>query len=363
MSDDLQDTPLLEQHRARGAKLAPFAGWRLPMQFEGTLAEHGAVRSDAGAFDVSHLGTVWISGQDAAAVVADSFTNDPWRLEDGASQYTLCCTDDGGIIDDLIVARLEADRFLAVPNAANRAAVMAVLEQAADGRGVELRDETVDWAIIAVQGPRALGLAGALDLEVGGLDFTQVAVQSRHGEQLLVSRTGYTGEPGVELFVPAEAAGRLWGEVLDAGATPCGLGARDTLRLEMGYPLHGNDLDTDVSPFEARLGWTVRLDREGRPPGAAALVAARERGPDRRLWGLRGAGRRAPRAGMRVLDDGAEVGTVTSGSFSPTLGVGIGMALVTTAVEPGHRVSVDVRGREEAFEVVRPPFVDRGPRG
>ena len=363
MSEDLQDTPLLEQHRARGAKLAPFAGWRLPMQFEGTLAEHGAVRSDVGAFDVSHLGTVWIRGQDAAAVVADSFTNDPWRLEDGASQYTLCCTDDGGIVDDLIVARLEADRFLAVPNAANRAAVMAVLEQAADGRGVEVRDETVDWAIVAVQGPRALDLAGALDLEVGGLDFTQVALQSRHGEQLLVSRTGYTGEPGVELFVPAEAAGRLWDEVLDAGATPCGLGARDTLRLEMGYPLHGNDLDTDVSPFEARLGWAVRLDREGRPPGAAALAAARERGPDRRLWGLRGDGRRSPRTGMRVLHDGAEVGTVTSGSFSPTLGVGIGMALVATTVEPGHRVSVDVRGREEAFEVLRPPFVDRGPRG
>jgi aminomethyltransferase len=363
VSDDLQDTPLLEEHRARGAKLAPFAGWRLPVQFEGTLAEHDAVRSDVGAFDVSHLGTVWIVGPDAAAVVADSFTNDPWRLEDGASQYTLCCTDEGGIVDDLIVARLEADRFLAVPNAANRDAVLAVLERAADGRAAEVGDETVDWAVIAVQGPRALDLAGALDLDVSGLDFTQVAMQSRHGEQLLVSRTGYTGEPGVELFVPAASAGRLWDEVLDAGATPCGLGARDTLRLEMGYPLHGNDLSTDVSPFEARLGWTVRLEREGRPPGAAALAAARERGPDRRLWGLRGTGRRAPRTGMRVLDDGAEVGVVTSGSFSPTLGVGIGMALMATTVEPGHRVAVDVRGREEAFEVVRPPFVDSDPRG
>jgi aminomethyltransferase len=363
VSDDLQDTPLLEEHRARGAKLAPFAGWRLPVQFEGTLAEHDAVRSEVGAFDVSHLGTVWIVGPDAAAVVADSFTNDPWRLEDGASQYTLCCTDEGGIVDDLIVARLAVDRFLAVPNAANRDAVLSVLERAADGRSAEVGDETVDWAVIAVQGPRALDLAGALDLEVSGLDFTQVAMQSRHGEQLLVSRTGYTGEPGVELFVPAASAGRLWDEVLDAGATPCGLGARDTLRLEMGYPLHGNDLDTDVSPFEARLGWTVRLEREGRPPGAAALAAARERGPERRLWGLRGTGRRAPRTGMRVLDDGAEVGVVTSGSFSPTLGVGIGMALVATTIEPGHRVVVDVRGREEAFEVVRPPFVDRDPRG
>ncbi len=360
---DLIDTPLVAHHEARGARLAPFAGWRLPLQFEGTLAEHAAVRSDVGAFDVSHLGTVWVTGEDAAAVLADTFTNDPWRLEDGASQYTLCCDDDGGIVDDLIVTRLSGERHLAMPNAANTAAVVAALRRAADGRRAEVRDESRAWAVLAVQGPRALTVAAEVGVDASHLEFTQVATQVRDGQELVVSRTGYTGEPGVELVIPASLAGPLWEAVLDAGASPCGLGARDTLRLEMGYPLHGSDLSVDVLPFEARLGWAVRLERAGSPPGAEALTAARQRGPARRLWGLRGATRRAPRADMRVLHEDREVGRVTSGSFSPTLEVGIGLALLDAAVEPGAQVAVDVRGRPEPFEVVRPPFVDRDPRG
>lgn len=359
---DLQDTPLVTHHEARGAKLAPFAGWRLPMSFEGTLAEHAAVRERVGAFDVSHLGTVWVVGADATAVLADTFTNDPWRLGDGASQYTLCCDEDGGIVDDLIIARLADDRYLTMPNAGNTPAVVAALQAAAAGRRAEIRDESTTWAVLAVQGPQALDLVAALGFDVAHLDFTQVAIAASQRREVVVSRTGYTGEPGIEFVVPASVAGGLWESALEAGATPCGLGARDTLRLEMGYPLHGNDLSVEVTPFEARLGWAVRLDRDGRPPGAQALVAARERGPARRLWGLRGAGRRAPRTGMRVSHAGVEVGEVTSGSFSPTLGVGIGLALLAD-VEPGDDVTVDVRGRQEPFEVLRPPFVDRSPRG
>lgn len=359
---DLQDTPLLEHHQARGAKLAPFAGWRLPMSFEGTLAEHTAVREDVGAFDVSHLGTVWVVGEEAADVLANTFTHDVWRLGDGASQYTLCCDDAGGIVDDLIVVRLTADRYLTMPNAANASRVVAALERAAADRRARVHDESTRWAVLAVQGPRALDLATGLGLDVAHLAFTEATTASRGGEELVVSRTGYTGEPGVELVVPAAVAGEVWEAVLGAGAVPCGLGARDTLRLEMGYPLHGNDLSIEVTPFEARLGWAVRLDREGHPSGERALVAARERGPARRLWGLRGTGRRSPRTGMRVLHSDVEVGEVTSGSFSPTLGVGIGLALLAD-VEPGDHVSVDVRGRQEPFEVQRPPFVDRSPKG
>jgi aminomethyltransferase len=362
VSEDLQDTPLTARHESAGAKLAPFAGWRLPLQFEGTLAEHTAVREDVGVFDVSHLGTVWVTGPDATAVIADTFTNDPWKLADGESQYTLHCDAYGGIVDDLIVARISADRWMAVPNAANRLEVVRDLKVAAAERTADVHDETSRWAVIAVQGPRALDVARAvLGFDAGSLAFTHIAPVEHDGVSLLVSRTGYTGERGVELVVPDEAAVRVWDACLEAGARPCGLGARDTLRLEMGYPLHGNDLTREVLPLEARLGWAVRLDRPGEPQAAAALRASREVGPRRRLLGLRGDTRRAPRAGMTVLHDGAGVGSVTSGSYSPVLGVGIGLALLDDPVAPGDTVAVDVRGREQEFAVVKPPFVDRDP--
>ncbi len=362
VDEGLQDTPLTAHHARAGAKLASFAGWRLPLQFEGTLVEHAAVREDVGVFDVSHLGTVWVTGPDAPGVIADTFTNDPWKLSDGDSQYTLFCAPDGGIVDDLIVARLGPQRWMAVPNAANRAEVVAGLETVAGPRHASVVDETTGWAVIAVQGPNALPLArGVVGRDPGELAFTRIEeLETTHGP-LLLSRTGYTGEPGVELIVPGAAAGAVWQACLDAGARPCGLGARDTLRLEMGYPLHGNDLTREVLPVEARLGWAVRLDREGAPAAADALRASRERGPRRRLLGLLGDSRRAPREGMRVLRDDEEVGTVTSGSFSPIRGVGIGLALLDDPTAPGDRVTVDVRGREQAFEVVKPPFVDRDP--
>jgi aminomethyltransferase len=364
VSDALQDTPLRARHEELGARLAPFAGWRLPLQFSGTRAEHAAVREAVGVFDVSHLGTIWVTGPDAIAVLADAFTNDPWGLTDGDSQYTLCCTEDGGVVDDLIVARLASDRVLAMPNAANNGAVRATLEDAAAPRRAEVDDASTRWAVLAVQGPTSLALAErVLGLDVAGLGWTHVTTVEDEGHDLVVSRTGYTGEPGCEVIAPAAAAVGLWDRLLGAGATPCGLGARDTLRLEMGYPLHGHELAPDRSPFEARMGWAVRLDRDGSPPGAAALRAARERGPSRRVWALKGESRRPPRDGMAVSLGGEAVGTVTSGGFSPTLDVAIGLALLDDPVGPGDRVEVDLRGTPTPFEVLRPPLVDRDPRG
>lgn len=363
----LRPTPLSTRHEAAGAKMAPFAGWSMPLQYAGTVAEHEAVRTAVGAFDVSHLGTVLVTGDDAGAVIAASFTNDPAGLSDGASQYTLCCDERGGIVDDLIVYRLAADRWMTVPNAANTAAVVDRLRQQSRGREAEISDQSADWAILAVQGPVALSTLAAALGELGcAVDPTDVAYlgvveTSVADAQVLLCRTGYTGEVGAEVVVPAATAPGLWDALLAAGAQPCGLGARDTLRLEMGYPLHGNDLSTDVLPGEARLNWAVKLDRDDFV-GRDALLAAKQAGPSRRLWGLRGTSRRPPRTGMRVLDGDREVGTVTSGSFSPTAQVGIGLALLSADVEPGAEVSVDVRGTAVPFEVVRPPFVDRNPK-
>ncbi|MFA9429287.1 glycine cleavage system aminomethyltransferase GcvT [Egicoccus sp. AB-alg2] len=364
---DPRPTPLTARHRAAGAKLAPFAGWDMPLQFAGTVAEHEAVRREVGVFDVSHLGTVWVEGPDAQPTVAASFTNDPRRLGDGASQYTLCCDQRGGIVDDLIVYRLAADRWLAIPNAANTAAVVQRLRERGADRDVRITDESADWAILAVQGPDSLDAVRVAfeslgnDLDPADVPHLGILEVPMGDAPVLVCRTGYTGEVGAELLVPAARAEGLWDALLTAGATPCGLGARDTLRLEMGYPLHGNDLSVDVLPGEARLGWAVKLDRDDFV-GRDALVAAKAAGPARRLWGLRGSGRRPPRAGMTVLDGDRAVGRVTSGSFSPTAGIGIGLALLDAEVEPGAEVVVDVRGTAVPFEVVRPPFVDRDPK-
>lgn len=359
----LRPSPLTALHRADGAKLAPFAGWEMPLEFEGTLAEHRAVRSDVGVFDVSHLGTVVVTGPDAEAVVAATFTNDPAQLEDGTSQYSLCCDADGGIVDDLIVYRLGPERFVTVPNAANNDAVVTRLRDAAATRAADVDDVGPDRAILAVQGPEALGLVaevvGADPFSVGYLGVAEIA---HRGADLLLCRTGYTGEVGCELVAPAEAAADLWQALRSRGAVACGLGARDTLRLEMGYPLHGQDLSRDTDPYEARLGWAVKLDR-GPFTGQEALRSAKEQGPARRLWGLLGTSRRPPRHGMDVRREGQRVGTVTSGSFSPTLEVGIGLAYLDDPIGPDDEVEVDVRGTGVPFTVVRPPFVDRDPSG
>jgi len=331
----------------------------MPIEYAGggVIAEHTAVRTAAGLFDVSHLGTATVRGPGAAAFVDGCLTNDLSRIGPGQAQYTLCCLEDGGVVDDLIVYLHGPDDVLLVPNAANAADVLARLTAEAPD-GVQITDRHADVAVLAVQGPRspqvlrAVGLAADLPY----MSFTDGDVT--------VCRTGYTGEHGYELLVAAERAGELWDALLAAGEPeglrPCGLGARDTLRTEMGYPLHGHELSREITPNQARSGWAVGW-RKPRFWGREALLAEKEAGPARLLWGLRATGRGIPRPGMAVLSGaGARIGEVTSGTFSPTLKVGIGLALLDTAagVAEGAEVSVDVRGRPQPAEVVKPPFVE-----
>ena len=361
-------SPLHDRHLAAGAKLADFSGWSMPIEYAGggVLAEHAAVRGAVGLFDVSHLGTGTVRGPGAAAFVDACLTNDLSRIGPGQAQYTLCCVPDGephagGVVDDLIVYLHSADDVLLVPNAANAAEVLGRLADAAPA-GVTVQDRHAEVAVLAVQGPRALQVLELLGLpgEIGYMSF--VTGTGGAGAEVTVCRTGSTGEHGYELLVAADRAGELWDALLEAGQDlgirPCGLGARDTLRTEMGYPLHGHELSREITPVQARAGWAVGW---GKPAfwGRDALSAEKEAGPARRLWGLQAVGRGIPRAGMAVLADEAPVGVVTSGTFSPTLRTGIGLVLVDTGagVGEGARLAVDVRGRREAVEVVRPPFV------
>jgi aminomethyltransferase len=358
----LRRSPLHDRHVAAGAKLAAFGGWEMPLQYAGVLDEHAAVRQSVGVFDVSHLGKVRVSGEGAAALVQASLTNDLGKIAPGRAQYTLCCDDaTGGIVDDLI-AYLHADtELLLVPNAANSAEVARRL-QAAAPRGVEVRDEHADHAVLAVQGPLCDEVLAAVGLPVGHA-YMSFVVADHDGVPVTVCRTGYTGERGYELVVPSNGAGTLWDALLavrtSAGGSPqpCGLGARDTLRTEMGYPLHGQDISLDTTPNQARLGWAVGWDK---PTfwGRSVLLAEREKGPRRLLRGLVSRGRGIPRPGMRVLlVADVPLGVVTSGTFSPTLRAGVGLALLAAQVEEGAEVSVDVRGRREVFEITRPPFL------
>lgn len=360
-AEDLQRTSLTARHEQVGARLSPFAGWLMPLEYEGTLAEHAAVREGVGVFDVSHLGTVLVRGADAGAVLGRSFTCDPTRVAVGASQYTLCCDDRGGVIDDLIVYHLDDATWMVVPNAANTAPVVARLgEIAATVDDASVEDRSVDEAIVAVQGPGALPLASdVLGTDVAAIPY--LGVRRLDDDGGVVARTGYTGEPGCEVVAPGPVAVRLWDALVAGGATRCGLGARDTLRLEMGYPLHGHELSREVDPYQARLGWAVHPDHDF--VGRDALLTLREAGPPRRLWGLRVDGRRPLRQGLAVRAAGRESGVVTSGSFSPTLQAGIGLAYLDDPLGPGDDVVVDVRGRDVPATVVRPPFVDRDPRG
>ncbi len=355
-------SPLHDRHVAAGARTAAFGGWEMPLQYAGVLEEHAAVRAGVGVFDVSHLGKVRISGTGAAAFLDATLTNDLGRTGPGRAQYTLCCDEaTGGIVDDLIAYRLGDDEVLLVPNAANSAEVVRRL-QAAAPEGVEVRDEHTDHAVLAVQGPRSDEVLAGVGLPVGH-DYLTFVVADHPLGQVMVCRTGYTGERGYELLVGSSAAGALWDALLavrtsDGGApVPCGLGSRDTLRTEMGYPLHGQDISIDTTPNQARLGWAVGWDKPAFW-GREALLAERARGPRRLLRGLVARGRGIPRPGMRVLlVADVPLGVVTSGTFSPTLRTGVGLALLAAQVQEGAEVSVDVRGRREVFVVTRPPFL------
>ncbi|MFL6128055.1 MAG: glycine cleavage system aminomethyltransferase GcvT [Mycobacteriales bacterium] len=362
---DLLHSPLHARHVALGAKLADFGGWEMPIEYGasggGVLKEHAAVREAVGVFDVSHLGKARVRGEGAADFVNRSLTNDLGRIRPGKAQYTLCCDDaTGGVVDDLIAYYFADDHVFLIPNAANTAEVVRRLAAAAPD-GVTVTDEHHDFGVLAVQGPRSAELLDRLGLPYQH-DYMSYTVSRWSGEELVVCRTGYTGEHGYELLPPAGQAGALWDALLDAGADlgvrPCGLGARDTLRTEMGYPLHGQDLSLRITPVQARSGWAVGWKKPAFW-GRDALVREREAGPARLLWGLQALGRGIPRPHLPVLAGAAKVGEVTSGTFSPTLRTGIGLALLSTAagIGEGDEVVVDVRGRPVPVRVVKPPFV------
>jgi len=354
----MRRSPLHDRHVALGAKLAEFGGWEMPLEYPGgVLKEHAAVREAVGIFDASHLGKVRLTGPGAADLVNRTLTNDLRRIAPGQAQYTLCCDPSGGIVDDLIAYLFSEDHVLLVPNAANSAEVARLLAAEAPSE-VTVTDEHDDWAVLAVQGPRSDAVLERLGLPTGH-GYMAFATTSYDGAEVVVCRTGYTGERGYELLVPAAGAGPVWDALLAAGedVRPCGLGARDTLRTEMGYPLHGQDISRDVTPVQARLGWAVGWDKDafwGKEP----LAAERAEGPARVLRGLVAQGRGIPRPGMRVLlTADVPIGEVTSGTFSPSLRKGVGLALVASQVVEGAEVTVDVRGRREVFLVARPPFV------
>jgi aminomethyltransferase len=360
-------TPLHDVHRELEARLVPFAGYEMPVQYTSILDEHRTVRSAVGLFDLSHMGELEVSGEEAVAFLRYALVSDPGSLVTGQAQYSMVCQDDdGGIIDDLICYRLEEDRFLVVCNASNRAAVVAHLETllARGDFGASLEDQSERTALIAPQGPNAAAVLGALtDLDLAAVANYHAAAGNVAGVDCLVARTGYTGEDGFELFCDARRAQAVWEAVATAGEghglRPCGLGARDTLRMEAGMPLYGNELTRETNPFEVNLGRVVKLEK-GEFVGRAALQAVQQAGPQRKLIGLEMRDNAIPRAGYAVQADGRTVGQVTSGGLSPTLGTKIAMALVPADLAGiGNHFEVVVRDRPCRAEQVKLPFYRR----
>jgi aminomethyltransferase len=344
----LRRTPLHDRHVALGARMVPFAGWEMPVQYEGVIQEHRAVREDAGAFDVSHMGELEVEGPKARELLQGLLSNDLDRIEPGKAQYTLLTNERGGIVDDLIAYELDPFRFLLIENASNREADFEWLKER-ELRGSDVRDVSDEYGLIAVQGPRALERLGLLQAPAFTFAEGEVA-----GITCMINRTGYTGEEGVELLVMADEAGELWDAVLERGVTPCGLGARDSLRLEVCYPLHGNDIGPDTDAISAGLGWVCALDKDF--TGAEELRRIKETGPERRLVAFVMEERAVPRQGMPIL----EGGEVTSGTHSPMLDQGIGMGYVAAVLaEPGTELTIDVRGRHRKARIVKKPIYRR----
>ncbi len=363
MPGPLRHSPLDARHRALGATMGEFGGWDMPISYAGAgvVAEHTAVRTAAGVFDVSHLGKATVTGPGAAAFVNDCLSNDLNRISPGQAQYTLCCTGDGGVLDDLIAYLVSPDEVFLIPNAANTAAVVAALAAAAPPQ-VQIVDRHTDFAVLAVQGPASAEVLAAVGLPTE-LEYMSWRDGTLDGAPVRVCRTGYTGEHGYEL-VPAWAdAEKVWDAIVHEagrrGGRPAGLGARDTLRTEMGYALHGQDLGPQITPVQARVGWAVGW-RKPSFFGRDALLTERENGPHRVAWGLLALDRGVLRGHLSVVDAaGTTIGETTSGTFSPTLGVGIALALIDTVagVVEGDEIAVDVRGRRMRVRVVKPPFV------
>jgi aminomethyltransferase len=348
MSATLLHTPLHDRHVELGARMVPFAGWEMPVQYAGVIPEHRAVRADAGVFDVSHMGELEVEGPHARDLLQGALSNDLDRLEPGQAQYTLLTNEDGGIIDDLIAYRVGECSYLLVVNASNRENAYAWLKER-EIRGSDVRDVSDDFALLAVQGPRSIERLGLPPARA--FTFAEASID---GVEVMVNRTGYTGEDGCELLCMSEDAVRLWDAVLERGAVPCGLGARDTLRLEVCYPLHGNDIRPDTDAVSAGLGWACALDKEFE--GVDVLRRVKADGPERRLAAFVMEDKAIPRPGMPI-DGGGEV---TSGSHSPMLEVGIGLGYVPAAsAPPGTELTIDVRGRPRRARVVKKPIYKR----
>jgi aminomethyltransferase len=366
MSTGLRRSPLYEHHLDLGAKLADFGGWEMPIEYPasggGVLKEHAAVRAAVGIFDVSHLGKATVRGPGARDFVNRCLANDMGRIGAGQAQYTLVCAESGGVVDDLIAYLVGADEVFLVPNAANTAEVVRRLAESAP-QGLAVSDEHEHFGVLAVQGPRSAEVLDRLGLP-HDLPYMSYADTHYDGRQVRICRTGYTGEHGYELIPAWDDTAILWEALTDVirefGGMPAGLGARDTLRTEMGYPLHGQDLSLEISPVQARLGWAVGWQKETFW-GKDVLLTEKAAGPSRLLWGLAMTDRGIPRPHMQVRDHaGGLVGRLTSGTFSPTLKQGIGLALIDTAAGAGagDEVAVDMRGRLAAARLVKPPFVE-----
>lgn len=364
-SGTLHETALVTQHHELGGRLIEFGGWLMPVQYSGILEEHRAVRERAGLFDLSHMGELYLDGPEAGDALAAAVVSDPRTLSVGRAQYSMICAPDGGIIDDLIIYRLATDRYLVVANAGNAATVSNELADRLSTWNAILDDRSMATSLVAIQGPAAAGILAPLtDIDLPSLRYYAAREGHVAGIPGLVARTGYTGEDGFEVFVDWALGPAVWMALHEAGRgvglIPCGLGARDTLRLEAGMPLYGNELDRSTNPYEAGLGRVVKLDKAGGFVGREALAKVADRGPSRRLVGLEVTGRGIARHGYVVSRDGTRTGVVTSGTQSPTLGRPIAMAYLNPSdAEPGTIVDVEIRDQPVAARVVPLPFYRR----
>ena len=364
-SEAIHETPLADRHRALGAKMIEFGGWLMPVQYTGIIDEHRAVRERAGLFDLSHMGELFVDGPEAGQALAEALVTNPPSLAIGRAQYSMIVQPDGGIIDDLIVYRLGEDSYLVVANASNAQVVSDTLAERIHGHRAVLDDRSLATALVAIQGPQAQAVLQPLtDIVLEGIRYYGIAEGRVAGITALVARTGYTGEDGFEVFVDTAHAGALWDALsaagTAAGVVPIGLGARDTLRLEAGMPLYGNDLDRGTNPFEANLGRVVKFEKPDDFVGRAALEKVAREGPQKRLVGLRMTGRGIARHGYPVFVGERRTGVVTSGTHSPTIGAPIAMAYVAPSdAEPGTMVEVGIRDQRVAAEVVPLPFYKR----
>jgi aminomethyltransferase len=360
----MPQTPLHAEHARLGASFTDFGGWDMPVRYSSDLAEHEAVRSNAGLFDISHMAEIFIQGEGSSAFLDYCLVGQASLIENGKAKYSLICNEEGGIIDDLIVYRLEDDSYLVIANAGNRAAVVNALKSRADAIGFNgVEDRSDDFALLAIQGPNATTiLQSVADTDLSTLPYYSIGSGSVSGAEAYLCRTGYTGEDGFEILFSSSDAVKVFNSLIEAGAVPCGLASRDTLRLEAGMPLYGHELNLDVNPFEAGFSGVVRLERDNFV-GIDALQVLSTKVPSRRLVGLVGKGKRAARADYPLYADAGstvQIGTITSGALSPTLGYPVAMGYVATDYsEIGNTLSVDIRGTRLPMTIVKLPFYKR----